>query len=254
MDPRPRRERSRRARAGVIAGIGALAVATLTGCIKVEADVVVAPDATASGTFGFELQKDAAGFLGINDADSFRSQLETGDLAQEDGLQAFQECEASESDTGFVYSCAFTDETFTDPTGLWTIEKQDSSIVFRMANEGQGDEGADMGLGDTSMGSIAVDVTFPGAITEVSGDGVTQTSDTTALVESSMTQSFDVVIRSEDGASGFPIAILAVVLVAVAVIVLIIVVAIVLIARRRRPQQPELPSGEDQPPALGPVE
>lgn len=252
MFPRPFRERSRLMRAAALTGVGALAAVTLAGCIKVEADVTVAPDATASGTFGFELQKDAAGFLGISDAETFSSQLESGELAEEDGLQSFQDCEASETETGYLYSCAFADETFTDPTGLWTIDKEDSTIVFRMANEGQGDEGMDLGLGDTSMGSISVDVTFPGAITSVSGDGVTQTSDTSASIQSSMTESFDVVIRSEDGASGLTPAMLAVVLVAAGVIALIIIVAVVLISRRRRPQQLELPAGDDQPPAIDP--
>ncbi len=252
MSIRSIRERSRWARAGIAAAVGAIAVLTLSACIKVEADVTIADDAAASGTFGFELQKDAAGFLGISDAETFSRQLETGDLAQEDGLQAFRDCTASESETGYVYACSFTDEMFSDLSGPWTIEKEDATIVFRMANEGQSQDGADFGLGDTSMGSIAVDVTFPGAITSVSGEGVTQTSDTTASIESSMTQSFDVVIRSEDGAGGLSVAVLAVVIVTAGVIVLIIVVAITLIARRRRSNQPELPAGDVQPPASDP--
>ena len=252
MNPRSIRERSRLARMSVVAGLGVLAALTLTACIKVEADVVIAEDATGSGTFGFELQKDAAGFLGISDVEAFSSQLETGDLAQEDGLQAFEDCEASESETGYVYSCSFANESFSDPTGLWTIEREDSTIVFRMANEGQADEGADFGLGDATMGSIAVNVTFPGTITSVSGDGVSQASDTTASIESSMTQSFDVVIRSEDGAGGLSVAVLAVAIVTAGVIVLIIIVAFTLIARRRRSGQPELPAADDQPPAIDP--
>lgn len=252
MSIRSTRERSRWARAGVAVGLGALTVLTLSACIKVEADVTITEDAAASGTFGFELQKDAAGFLGISDAETFSRQLQTGDLAQEDGLQAFQDCKTSESETGYVYACSFTEETFSDPSGPWTIEKEDATIVFRMANEGQTQDGADFGLGDTSMGSIAVDITFPGAITSVTGDAVTQTSDTTATIDSSMTQSFDVVIRSEDGSGGLSVAVLAVVIVTAGVIVLIIVVAITLMSRRRRPSQLELPAGSDQPPAIDP--
>ena len=136
---------------------------------------------------------------------------------------------------------------------MWTIEKEDASIVFRMVSEGQAsDEESDLGLGDMSMGSVSVDVTFPGVITSIEGDAVQQTSDTTATIESTMTQPLEVVIRSEDGAGGMSPAVIAVVLVTLGVFVLIVVVAIVLIARRRRPAQPALPAGDDQPPAIDP--
>lgn len=238
------RSRMIRTAAAIAAGVAGALV--LTGCIKVEADVTVASDATASGTFGFELQKEAAGFLGITDAGAFEEQLETGDLSEEEGLSSFDDCTASESDTGFVYTCAFTDTPFTDSTDLWTITKEDSTIVFRMVNEGDDSGAGDLGLGEGSLGSVSVDVTFPGPITSISGAGATQTSDTTATVEASMTDALDISIRSEDGASGFPVATLIVVLVAAGVILLIVVVAGVLIARRRHTHQTELPATEDQ--------
>lgn len=255
MRSRPKHGRSRFLRTAALTAAGAVAALGLTGCIKVDADITIAEDATASGTFGFELQKDAAGFLGISDVESFRSQLQTGDLSQEEGLQAFQDCAASENESGYVYSCTFTDETFSDPTGLWTISEEDSTIVFRMANEGDAGAEDSLGLGDTSMGSISVNVTFPGTITSISGEGASQTSETSATVDAGMTQSFDVVIRSESAAGGLPLATLAVVLVVAGVIILIVIVAIVLISRRRRPEQPEqpaLPPSEDQPPAIDP--
>jgi hypothetical protein len=222
--------------AGLI-GACTLAIVALSGCIKVDADVTVSPEATGTGTFAFELQKEAAGFLGISDLETFRSELIDGELSADSGLGVFDQCETSESDTGFVYTCSFTDATFTDPAeGPWTIAKDGDSIVFTMASDAQGDAAATGGddlLGDASLGSINVDVTFPGAITSITGEGGTKTSDTTATVSGSLTDTINVTITSEAGSSGLTVSALLVVLLAVAVVALIVIVAIVLLMRRR---------------------
>jgi hypothetical protein len=223
-------------------GACTLAVLALSGCIRVDADLTVNSDATGSGTFAFELQKDAAGFLGISDLDTFRSELVEGDLSDESGLGVFESCDASESDAAFVYSCTFTDAAFTDPAeGPWTIAKDGDSIVFTMKSDSQGDATAtesDDLLGDASLGSINVDVTFPGAITAITGTGGTKTSDTTATVSGSLTETIDVTITSEAGSGGLAISALLVVLLAVAVIALLVIVVVVLIMRRRGSSQP----------------
>ena len=222
--------------AGLI-GACTLAIVALSGCIKVDADVTVSPEATGTGTFAFELQKEAAGFLGISDLETFRSELIDGELSADSGLGVFDQCETSESDTGFVYTCSFTDATFTDPDeGPWTIAKDGDSIVFTMASDAQGDAAATGGddlLGDASLGTINVDVTFPGAITSITGEGGTKTSDTTATVSGSLTDTINVTITSEAGSSGLTVSALLVVLLAVAVVALIVIVAIVLLMRRR---------------------
>ena len=221
--------------AGLV-GACALAIVGLSGCIKVDADITVNSDATGTGTFAFELQKEAAGFLGISDVEAFEAQMTTGDLAGDSGLGIFDGCETSESDTGFVYSCSFTDTAFTDPDeGPWTIVKDGDSVVFTMKSEGQADaaatDGADL-LGDASMGTITVDVTFPGAITSITGEGAEQTSDTTATVSGSLTENISATITSETGGGGLSLSVLLVLLVLAAVLILIIVVVVVLISRR----------------------
>lgn len=232
-----------------LVGACALALVALTGCIKVDADVAVNPDATGTGTFAFELQKDAAGFLGISDLASFEAQLTEGDLAGETGLGIFDSCETSESDTGFVYSCSFTNTAFTDPAdGPWTIAKDGDSIVFTMDSEGQADPaatGEDELLGDASLGSVTVDVTFPGAITSITGEGATKTSDTTATVSGSLTENISAVITSEAGSSGLSLSVLLVLLVAAAVLILIIVVVVVLISRRGKGGSADAGDGAD---------
>jgi hypothetical protein len=229
--------RSRAAtRVAAFVGVAALAIVTLTGCIKVDGDLTINADATGTGTVGFELQKEAASFMGITDLDSFKTQINSGDL-QSNGLSGFTSCTPSETDTGFLYSCSFTDEAFTDPSGIWTIAKTGNSITFHMVNAGQtGTQGSDATalLGDASLGSLNVKITFPGNITDITGTGAAKTSDTTATITGTMTTPLDVTITSESTGGGMKIAALLVVLAALAVVALIIVVIVVLLVRRRK--------------------
>lgn len=254
MSPTIRRSTNRMA---ALTGIAVLAIVTLSGCIKVDADVAINSDATASGTFAFELQKDAASFLGIGDLATFEQQIDEGALTEGQELDSFQECVTGESDTGYTYTCTFANTPFTEPDGLWRIAKEGSSIVFTMTSEGAGEDGAEAAsmLGDAGMGSIDVTVEFPGTITSVQGDLVEKTSDTTARVSASMTDTIDVTITSEDGASQGGIAGIIVVAIAAGVVVLLIVAVILLIMRRRAgtrppelPAAPETPASEDDRP------
>ena len=228
-----RGERPRRLSA--LIGVGVITVLTLTGCIKVDATVAIAPDATASGTFAFELQKEAASFLGINTLDDFSSQIDQGALTDGEELDAFQECVSSETETGFAYTCTFANTPFSDADGLWSISKEDATIVFTMVNDGGGEANGEAAglLGDAGMGSIDVDVEFPGPITSVEGDFVEQVSENEARVSASMTDSVNVTIRSEDGESSAPIAVI-LIIAGTAGIVVLLIVAVVLLAMRRR--------------------
>lgn len=221
-------------RAAALIGAVAVAVLGLSGCIKVDAEVGIGADARASGTFEFELEKDAAGFLGISDLASFESQIDEGALTEGDELDAFTECTTSESDTGYVYSCTFENTTFAEADGLWRIAKEGEEIVFTMASPGAGAEaaGAEELLGGASLGSINVDVEFPGPITSVEGDFVEQTSDNAATVTASMMDEIAVTIRSEAG-SGPSLSVILVLVIAVAIIVLLVVAVILLVKRRR---------------------
>ena len=222
-------------RLSALIGVGVITVLTLTGCIKVDATVAIAPDATASGTFAFELQKEAASFLGINTLDDFSSQIDQGALTDGEELDAFQECVSSETETGFAYTCTFANTPFSDADGLWSISKEDATIVFTMVNDGGGEANGEAAglLGDAGMGSIDVDVEFPGPITSVEGDFVEQVSENEARVSASMTDSVNVTIRSEDGESSAPIAVI-LIIAGTAGIVVLLIVAVVLLAMRRR--------------------
>ena len=234
-----------RTRIASLVGACALVALTLTGCLKVDADLAINSDAQGTGTVGFELQKDAAGFMGISDVTSFENSVTTGDLS-DTGLGELAACDTSESDTAYIYTCTFADQAFTDPAGMWTIEKAGDVITFHMVNAGQTGTDTASGmdpsalLGDASLGSINVKVTFPGNITTVTGTGVTKTSDTSATIAGTMTAPLDVTITSEAGSGGPKIAALLVVLGAVAVIALIVIVIVVLLVRRRKPAAGEV--------------
>jgi len=218
-----------------VAALGAaalLAIVGLTGCIKVDAVVGIAPDATASGTFAVGFQKEAAGFLGIADLESFEREISSGALDEGGDLEAFKDCVTSETDVSYVYTCTFANEPFTNPDDLWQIAKEGDEIVFTMQNEGSDPESAEM-LGGADLGSLRVDVQFPGPITSIQGEFAEQVSDTEAKVSASASDAFDVTIRSESGGGGASIAVILVILVAV-VVAIVLVIAVVLLAMRRR--------------------
>lgn len=218
-----------------LAGAAALAVLGLTGCIKVDAIVGIGPDATGSGTFTLEFQKEAANFLGITDLASFESQISEGALTEGDELDAFTECVTSENDTGYVYTCTFANTEFTDPEGLWQITKEGEEIVFTMSSPGAGEEaaGAEELLGGASMGGINVTAEFPGPITSIEGTLVEQTSENEAAITASMMDEIAVTIRSEAGSSGPTLSVILVIAVTAGIIVLLIVAVILLVMRRR---------------------
>lgn len=218
-----------------LAGAAALAVLGLTGCIKVDAVVGIDPDATGSGTFTLEFQKEAANFLGITDLASFESQISEGALTEGDELDAFTECVTSENDTGYVYTCTFANTEFTDPEGLWQIAKEGEEIVFTMSSPGAGEEaaGAEELLGGASMGGINVTAEFPGPITSIDGALVDQTSENAATISASMMDEIAVTIRSEAGSSGPTLSVILVIAVTAGIIVLLIVAVILLVMRRR---------------------
>ncbi len=215
-----------------LAGACALAVVSLSGCLKLDADLTVNADATASGTLAVEFQKEAAGFLGISDLASFEENFSGEELGAE-GLDNFTDCTTSETDAAYVYTCTFENEAFTEGDGPWTITKEGDLVVLRVVNEAQSGDDAAL-LGDANLGSISVTATFPGPITAVSGDAVEQTSDTSATISGSLTESIDSSVTAEASGGGFSVSALLVVLAALAVLALIVIVAVVLLMRRRK--------------------
>lgn len=243
--------RSRKARIAALAAAGIGLALVLTGCVKVDASLDINSDAKASGTFSLALQKQAANMLGMTDLDAFAS-----GITQDQGSDILTtgDCTPSETDTDFVYSCTFTDTAFTEADGPWQISKDGSTIVFTMTGTASQDDSSDQLLGDASLGTMKVDVTFPGAISDITG--AEKTSDTTATVSGSLNDAFNVKIVSaaSGGSNSTIVGYIAkglVVLLALLVLALIVVVAVVLIRRRRQPAVDSSATYVVPPPAPG---
>lgn len=223
-------------RAIALTATGGLAVLTLSGCLSLTANLTVASDATASGDLALGLQKQAAGMLGMTDLAAFEEGLKSPELTGDaGGLFDSGQCTASENDTEFLYTCTFTDTAFATPDdGPWTITKDGDVITFRLVNEGSGDaEDPTAAMLGGSMGDMTINVTFPGAIQSITGDGVTKTSDTSATVKVPLADAADITITSAASSSGGIGTILLIVgLVLLAIIIIGIVIALVMRGRK----------------------
>lgn len=212
-------------RTAALAATATAAMLALSGCLSFTADMTISSEAKGSGTVSIGLQKEAASLFGLTDLAAFEegisqqgSEVGAGDLLTGD-------CTSSETDTEFVQTCTFTDQEFTSQDDPWVITKDGESIVFTMKNEAQ--EGQDELLGDASLGTIDVTVTFPGPITAVSGEGASQTGDTEAAVSAPLSGPFDITITSQSSGGG---GLLRTLLIVAGVLLLIIVIAVVVFA------------------------
>lgn len=228
-------------RALALAATGGLAVLTLSGCLSMNADLTVNSDAKTSGTFAVGLQKQAAGMLGMTDLGTFEQGLTSEEMSGEaGGLFESGECVASETDAEYVYTCSFSDVEFKEGDGPWAISKEGDVITFHMVNDGATGESAEAAeLVGGSMGDITVNVTFPGAIQTITGDGATKNSDTSATVKVAMTDAADITITSAaSGGGGMGSILLIVGLVLLALIVIAVIIVLVTRGKKSAPAAP----------------
>jgi hypothetical protein len=191
-------------------------------------------DATGSGTFAINLQKQAGKLMGMTDLESFKSGLNQDTTPGAGDMIQNAKCEPSETAEDFVLTCTYSNAEFTKPDQLWTIKKANDQIVFQMKNAPSA--GADAGqltdlLGGGSLGDVTVNVTFPGPIQSLTGAGATKTSDTTATVKGSMTDSYDVTITSATS-SGPPIGMIIAIVVGLLLLAAIVVGLILFLVSR----------------------
>lgn len=251
-----------------VAAVGVAAVLTLSGCFSVTADVAIDSDANVSGTVAVGFQKSAMAMLGMTFdgfAKDFADKLDDpGSTSSDmDGVDPAS-CTPSETASEFVMTCDITP----GPEAMgedFTVTKQGDSIMLHMTREGLGDvagsdgldledllggsgplsglgEGDDLvpGLGDLLGGAgqmmsgatYTVNVEFPGDITSISGEGVTQTSDTSVSISTALAQSLDVAVTSNatPGSAWLDTRTVVVILLIVAVAVLGLAVVALLVA------------------------
>ena len=224
---------------------GGLAVLTLSGCLSVNAAVDINSDAKASGTFAVGVEKQAAQMLGMTDLAAFEAGLQNPDMTAGSGDLLSGDCTSSETDTEFVYTCKFTDTDFSasGTENPWTITKDGDAITFTMVNEGStGDDASADLLGGGSLGTITVNVTFPGEITSITGEKVTKTSDTSATVSAAASDPVNVTITSKSSGGGGG-AIGKILLIAgIALLVIIVIALIAFLVMRGRKSPPAAPA------------
>lgn len=245
----------RRARGLGFAAAGVVAVLSLSGCLSMTANLTIDSEAQTSGTFAIGLQKQAAGMLGMKDLDTFSSGITSPDFSSGTGdLLTTSDCTASETDTEFVYTCGLSDADLTSTDNPWTVTKDGDSITFHMVNNATADQSADDLLQGGSLGTLVVNVSFPGEITSVSGEFVTKTSDTSITVTSALSDAVDVTVVSKSSDSGGALGTV-IVIIAIAVVAIILIALIAfLITRRKSDELPAIGAGDGAPIAIDPVD
>ena len=227
-------------------GLSGAMIATLlmlTGCIDVSGDVTVNPDASASGTITMSMDRESASLFGIESADTLTEILTGGEVVEE-GLIPSENCTPSETADAFSLTCTFDNTVFDQPGELWQITQTDQGIEMRILNLAVNDIG--MLPADIPVGELEVTARFPGPITSIEGDFVTQIDDTTAVVSASLSDFVNVTITSESS-RGLPW----IPLVGGVLLAALLVVAFLWWNRRRNAPASEdvtreLPAGEDQ--------
>lgn len=191
-----------------LAGLAVLTTAfMLSGCLRFDADLNVQSSGLISGDFTLEISQEIAAFAGITSSEAFAEEIESGDLDETEALPTGEiDCSPVERTGAYAVTCTFKDVEFTDEGELWWVTTDEDSVTFHSRNESNSeDDSTDIFGDDFSLGSVNFEITMPGVITSVDGDFVTQTSDTTFRIESSLTDSYEVVVVSEKGsAGGFP--------------------------------------------------
>jgi hypothetical protein len=218
-----------------ICGTGVLAVLTLSGCLSLTANLAIDSDAKTTGAFAIGLQKQAASMLGIKNLGAFTSGINSPDATEGAGdLLSTSDCAASETDDEFVYTCTLTDADLSADGNPWTVTKNGNTITFSMVNKGASDDSASDLLQGGSLGQLTVNVSFPGEVTSITGEHVTQDSDTSVSIAAPLSDSVDVTVTSKaSGHGGYSIALLLILVAAAA-----IAVGVFLVVHRRREQTP----------------
>jgi hypothetical protein len=196
-------------RTRLIISVLILAPLALAGCVDLNADIRVNPDATASGSITMAVGNEAAGFLGIGSADDLAQAVQEEEMPGAVSPLAGADCAPAEVPNAIAVTCTFTDAEFTEEGGLWQLQRIDDSIIMTVTQAGDAltaaDAGAEMLGGDMNIGSLEITARFPGPITTIEGENATKVDEFTVTVASSLTDSYTTTITAEAGSSGTPL-------------------------------------------------
>lgn len=219
-----------------------LTLVALSGCIDVAGDVTVNPDATASGSISMSMERESAALFGIDNAQTLTEAFTSGEVMEE-GLIPEENCIASDTEDTIAITCSFENTVFDKPGELWQISQTDQGIEMRIMNLAVNDIG--MLPADIPVGELAITARFPGPITSIEGDFVTQVDDTTAVVNASLSDFVNVTITAESSSGAPWIAIVGGALLAALIVGLFLWIRARNARDTRNVITAELPAGED---------
>jgi len=188
--------------------LAALALAgPLAGCVDLIAEVDIRSNGTGSGNVRIEIAEEAATLLGISNAEELREEVLQGELGGTNtGGLTEEGCEVDEAGSALAVVCGFRNAEFTDPEGLWVIERVEETVVFRYRNgedtAAQADpEALDLGV---SLGDVRITATFPGEILSVNGPNTVEVDERTVRISGPIDEAFEVTVTAEAG-GGAPV-------------------------------------------------
>ena len=235
----------RRIRIAYAAPVLLVSALALSGCMKLEGDMNVNADATASGTFTVEIAQQAAGLLGLTSAEALAQEVNSGKFGGGSSASSIS-CSPIDRSGAFAVECAFDNVPFTDSTELWSIKKDGENVVVTV--NGSQDSTTDMTSNPfaSAIPSDSLDLTFrfPGDIVSIKGDKATQVDSRTVNVKASILDTFSATITAKAESSRSSVT--PILIGAAVVIVLAVVIALVLILRRGRSgvSAPDIPPAQ----------
>lgn len=214
-------------RTGGILALVTVAALALTGCVDVTYNVSVNPDSTVSGSLVLEVNKQAAKVLGISSAADLDSKIKSGELSSQTEAEVVSNCAATETDDSLALNCAFSNLEVSDISKDWSLTTEGDSATLHLvsnASAGMTSLPTDMGLG-----TATVNITFPGAITAVTGEHASQTGTSTVVVSSDISEPIDVTVT---GVVATGASIMWLIYLGLGLLAVIVVAALVLVLRR----------------------
>lgn len=169
-------------------------VLLLSGCFKVDVKLALDSKALASGTYKIEVTKEVAALAGLTSAQSLEDAL-TQD--QNSPLPEGSSIETKETDTSYVLTVHVANAPLTD-SDMGAEVLADGRIKFSFKQEGSTDSSsAASGLG---VGSMKLDITFPGKVVEASPEFL-DSGDNSVSLSTTLDKSLDVYAISEASGS-----------------------------------------------------
>jgi hypothetical protein len=162
----------------------AFASLALTGCIQLEGDLEIGPDARASGKLLYSIDKSLAELAGIKSLSDLRS--------SPDQVKATDSCKGTrlyEAPSDYVIDCSITNAVLADEA--FNSKVVDGKVVFTYKSTGEDNSsGVEFGLTDLR-------VKFPGAIDRIDSSNpklVTKIDSRTIAIKGLATDSYDITV------------------------------------------------------------